>query len=175
HQESPPVDGVAPIPPNEHVSIVQSSVSYQAGPEEPPSTDGVYPIQPNESISNVQLLQPPSSVSGDQAPQETSPVDLKNDSKIALGLFSVSTGSLVAVVVVNFGNRNKENAVIFRAFTLLCFISLISDSIILLLAIKCPNIPCLTKTVRLALCVSVVSLSAAYTLAVSILLAGNHV
>ncbi|KAI3952513.1 hypothetical protein MKW92_011593, partial [Papaver armeniacum] len=160
-----------------------NSVSDHAEPEEYPSIDDVDVdlIQPNEPVSSVQLLQPPSlssSVSDDQAePQETPPVDLKNDSKIALGLLSVSAASLVAVVVLIFGKRNKEQAhpVVFRVFTLLCYISLISDSLTLLLAIKCPNIPYLANTVRLAMRVSVISLSSAYTLAVSILLADSHV
>ncbi|KAI3871151.1 hypothetical protein MKW98_015051, partial [Papaver atlanticum] len=158
-----------------HIQVIPTS---HPNGQEPLRIDGVVPlpVQPSEHVSNAQLSQPPipsNLVSEQDEPQETPPVDLKNDSMIALGLFSVSAGSLVAVVVVVFGEpriRHAHSAVL-AAFTLLCFISLISDSAILLLAIKLPNISYFAKTVRLKMLVSVVSLSLAYTLAVFIILA----
>ncbi|KAI3876108.1 hypothetical protein MKX03_028082, partial [Papaver bracteatum] len=156
-----------------HIQVIPTS---HPNGQEPLLIDGAVPVQPSEHVSNAQLSQPPIPshlVSDQDEPQQPLPVDLKNYSKIALGLFSVSAGNLLAVVVVVFGKPSKWHAhsAVLAAFTLLCFISLISDSAILMLAIKCPNIAYLAKTVRLTMLVSVVSLSFAYTSAVFTILA----
>ncbi|KAI3972525.1 hypothetical protein MKW92_025222, partial [Papaver armeniacum] len=152
-----------------HIQVIPTSHPNGHVPvQEPLLIDGVVPVQPSEHVSNAQLSQPP--IPSNLVSDQDQP---KNDSMIALGLFSVSAASLVAVVVVVFGEPSRWHAhsAVLPAFTLLCFVSLISDTVILLLAINWPDIPNLAKTVRLTMLVSVVSLSFAYTSAVYIILA----
>ncbi|XP_026452985.1 uncharacterized protein LOC113353672 [Papaver somniferum] len=128
--------------------------------------------QLNGHVSYVRISPPPNSVADQDDHQETPPADLQSELKISLGLIAVSAGSLVAVIVVIFGEKKISLAhpVVSQAFASLSLISLISDIILLLLTLKRPNISYLLKIVRFTLCVSLVSLYLAYTWAVFVLL-----
>ncbi|KAI3871158.1 hypothetical protein MKW98_015058, partial [Papaver atlanticum] len=143
-----------------------------------PHGNQIHSVDTNGHVSDDQISphpNPSNSVSDQGEPQVTPPVDLKSESKIALGLFTVSAGSLVVVVVVIFGDKKIElsHPVVFQAFTSLSLISLISASTMFLLTLKSPNIPYLAKAVRFTMCVSLDSLFFAYTWAASVLLLGK--
>ncbi|KAI3874122.1 hypothetical protein MKX03_029798, partial [Papaver bracteatum] len=111
------------------------------------------------------------------ANQEPQPsVDLENELKFALVLFTASGGGIIAAVVAGFKGKmiGVTNSVAFPAFVSLNLAALITDSIAILLCLKRPpKVSHLAKIVEFALYVSSGSLIFADVWAVCLLLTGN--
>ncbi|MCL7031709.1 hypothetical protein MKW94_012812 [Papaver nudicaule] len=140
-------------------------------------------VQHNWHVSDDHISQQPSTepaqpiIPGQAEGQLLSTDDLQKESKIALGLFSVSAASVMTVTSVLLGEQTFElkDLTVIRAYTSLSYVSLFSATIMFLLILYRPNIPCLLKAVRFTMCVSLGSFLYALASASSILLLGKLV
>ncbi|KAI3871150.1 hypothetical protein MKW98_015050, partial [Papaver atlanticum] len=139
-----------------------------AEPQEPQPVDGIEEPNANQEPQPVDGIEEPN------ANQEAqTAVDIENDLKFALGLFTASAGSTVAAIAAGFKGKAVSHPVAFHAFASLILIALITDSIAILLGLKRPFISHLARIVRYTLCVSLTSLIFADIWAVSFVLIGN--
>ncbi|KAI3991524.1 hypothetical protein MKX01_017143, partial [Papaver californicum] len=105
------------------------------------SNDAVMAIdEPNGDGSDDQLPQPVIAPVAKEDSHRVLPNGLKNESKIAVALFTVSAA---CVVVLGELKKDLNNPAAFGLYTSLSYISLISSVIMLLLILHNPNIRCL--------------------------------
>ncbi|OVA14823.1 hypothetical protein BVC80_8957g17 [Macleaya cordata] len=132
------------------------------------TTSGIANDEPMATSQSAEPPLPPAAV----VESETQVPDLKTEFKVASWVIVISGGGIVSVLAGLPGNEKAEltHNVLFKAYTLLNYISLVSAVALFLLTFRRSNIPRLVIIAKLSMWVTLGSITYALGCATSILL-----
>ena len=119
------------------------------------------------SQSSQEPSPPAESALAENEPQNP---DLKTEFKVAILVIMISSGAMVGAVSSLIGNENAKlnHKILFKAFSILNYVSLVLGVGLFILTLTCPNIPSFVKIAKFIMWIAVGSTTYALCCATSL-------